>query len=65
MAKKKATKKKPAAYSADVKALRFAALFLNNQADERDGSKQYCNPEWLAEWRRTAKRLLAIAKRIS
>jgi hypothetical protein len=64
MAKKKLTKKKPAASSADVKALRQAALFLNNYAEEREGSKYHC-PDWIAGWRRTAKRLLAIARRLS
>jgi hypothetical protein len=65
MAKKKLTKKKPAASSADVKALRQAALFLNNYAEEREGSKYHCDPDWIAGWRRTAKRLLAIARRLS
>jgi hypothetical protein len=64
MAKKKAIKKKPVASSADVKALRFAALFLSNHAEERECSKYYCPKEWIADWRRTAKRLLAIAKRM-
>jgi len=64
MAKKKAVKKKSAASSADVKALRFAALFLNNHAEEREDSKYHCDKEWIAGLRRTAKRLLAIAKQV-
>jgi hypothetical protein len=64
MEKKKLAKKKPAEPSADVKALRFAALFLNNQAEEREESKYHCDTEWIAKQRRTAKRLLAIAKRL-
>ena len=65
MAKKKATKKKPAtarSTAADLKALRWAALALSNYAEERDGSMR---PEWVANYRLTAKRLLAIARRLS
>lgn len=65
MAKTKTAKKKASASSADVKALEFAALFLNNHAEEREDSKYHCDPKWIAQLRRTAKRLLTIAKRIS
>jgi len=64
MTKKKPTKKTPRAASADVKALRFAALFLNNHAEKRESDKHYIDREWLAKQRRTAKRLVAIAKRL-
>jgi hypothetical protein len=65
MAKKKTTRKNSVtaqSHAADLKALEWAALALSNYADEQDGSMR---PEWVANYRRTAKRLLAIARRLS
>jgi len=65
MAKKKTARKKSVtaqSTAADLKALKWAALALSNHADERDGSMR---PDWVANYRRTAKRLLAIARRLS
>jgi len=65
MAKKKTARKQSVtaqSSKADLKALEWAALALSNYADERDGSMR---PEWIANYRRTAKRLLAIARRLS